>query len=422
MSTIIASISSVGTFARETVNQYRQIIELAQTILTAMGQMRAYVEDQKEKLEKQIMQLSQLEDNLRVKILKLAEGVTLSQEECDRCSEEYRVSTDSDDTSYWRNRLASAQKQLNILAESYEVSLQIQKEITQRKQQFQLLLRALTQMINALQKNALEVKRLITALADETTYNTQSLSTTLRQLENYAATTPFGVAGISACASNGSYTYSSGTGTTKIPRKRKIYKLKKNTFGYDLEGNRHTFKLYFPQTQPVKGILYELMKGLRYDLREAIMKQLEFVEFQSARHGFIYTNSGGRRLRVIGVDISDPSFNHLLLLHVGHELFELSKKEEKLAFESHVSYDMSHKTELADRRMREMSMDFSPVDTVKQYGKLSGITLKSAGSKFFSECFKAYVAEDYDFLNVVKENFGDSYNAFMEIINRLPNR
>lgn len=422
MSTIIASISSVRTFVNDTAIQYKQIIELAHSILTVMGQMTAFVEDEKEKLEKQTIQLLQLDDSLRIKIFKLAEEIKLSQEECRRCSEEYRYATDSDDTSYWRNRLAVAQKQYNSLTESYEISLQMQKEITQRKQHFQMLSRALTQMIDALQKNTLEVKKIISVLADETAYNSRALSVTLSQLESYVTALPFSVAGIATPSSNGNYTYNGDFGTTKVLKKRKTYKLSKSILGYDLEGKRHTFKLYFPQAQPVKSMLYELMKGLRYDLREAVMKQLEFVEFQSARHGFTYTTSGGRRLRVIGVDISNPSFNHLLLLHVGHELFEMSKKEEKLAFESRVSYDMAHKTELADRKMKEMAMDFSPIDTIKQYSENSGITFRSSGSKFFSECFKAYVSEDYDFLNVVKEHFGDSYNAFVEIINRLPNR
>lgn len=421
MSAIIANISSVGTFAQDTVSQYRQIVELANAILTAMGQMVAYVEDEKEKLEKQSMQLAQLDEELRIKVLKLAEAIKLSQEECDRCSEEYRYASDSDDVSYWRNRLATAQKQNSVFNESYEVAVQIQKEISQKKQQFQLLLRALIQMIDALQKNALEVKKIISVLAEETTYNGQALAATLSRLEAYAASIPFGIAGVAASSSNGGYAYG-GSGNTKGPKKRKTYKLKKSTFGYDTEGKRHSYKLYFPQAQPVKSMLYELMKGLRHDLREAVMKQLEFVEFQSLRHGFIYRSNGGRRLRIIGVDISDPSFNHLLLLHVGHELYELTKKEEKLAFESRVGHDMAQKSELADRKMKEMAMDFRPVDTVKQFHKNPGITFKSAGSKFFSECFKAYVSEDYDFLNVVKENFGDSYNAFVEIINRLPNR
>ena len=421
MSLIIANVSSVNTFVNDTVIQYRQIVELAHTTLTAMERLTSYVKDEKSKLEKQTMQLLQLDDNLRIKIFKLTEAINLSQEECDRCSEEYRYATDSDDTYYWREKLREAQHHHNLLTESYENSLRIQNDITQRKQYFHSLLRALTQMIDALQKNSIEVKKVISALADETNYNHRMLSVTLSQLESYASALSFGICEAAVSGEENSYTYGSVSKTTKI-QKKKTYKLKRSVFGFDSEGNRHTFKLYFPQAQPVKCMLYELMKGLRHDLREAVMKQLEFVEFQSARHGFTYTTSGGRRLRVIGVDISDPSFNHLLLLHVGHELYEMSNREEKLAFENQVGYDMSNKTELADRKMKEMAMDYSPIDTVKQYSKNSGLTFKSAGSKFFSECFKAYVSEDYDFLNVIKENFGDSYNAFVEIINRLPSR
>jgi hypothetical protein len=48
--------------------------------------------------------------------------------------------------------------------------------------------------------------------------------------------------------------------------------------------------------------------------------------------------------------------------------------------------------------------------------------IKSPGSKFFSQCFRAYVSQDYEFLSAVKSNFGESYSSFEEIISRLPNK
>ena len=70
-----------------------------------------------------------------------------------------------------------------------------------------------------------------------------------------------------------------------------------------------------------------------------------------------------------------------------------------------------------------MAMDFSPVKGGKSiYNENGSTSFKSAGSIFFSNCFKAYVSEDYDFLNAVKSNFGESYNAFSEIILKLSSR
>lgn len=422
MSTIYASVSSVGSFAQDTVSQYSQISNLAQAILSSMGQMTAFVEDEKTKLEKQAIQLAQLSETLRIKVVKLIAEIQSVQEYRDRCSDEYHAADEYDDISYWRNQLSAAQKRYNTLSSVYTASQQMQKDILQRQQQFQQLLRALTQMIDALQKNVLEVKKITSALHEEMNYNSQALTAVLNRLEGYCAALPLCVNGSS---SSGVFNYSAGggSGTTRAVKKRKVYKLNKSTFGYDMDGKRHTYKLYIPQAQPMKSILFELMHGLRMDFRDAIMKELEGVEFLSARHGFIYnTSQRGKRLRIIGVDISDPSFNHLLLMHVGHHLYETSQAQERLTIENRISQEMAMRTELADRKMREMAMDFSPVDSVKQNARHTDFRFKSAGSKFFSQCFRAYVAEDYEFLNVVKENFGDSYNAFLEIITKLPNR
>ena len=69
MSTIITSVSAVNSFSQETANQYNQILDLAQTILTAMEQMTVYVVGEKDKLTNQNVQLFQLDDDLRILLL-----------------------------------------------------------------------------------------------------------------------------------------------------------------------------------------------------------------------------------------------------------------------------------------------------------------------------------------------------------------
>ena len=139
MSTIYASVSSVGTFAQDTVSQYSQISNLAQAILSSMGQMTAFVEDEKTKLEKQAIQLAQLSETLRIKVVKLIAEIQSVQEYRDRCSDEYHTADEYDDISYWRNQLAVAQKRYNTLSGVYTASQQMQKDILQRQQQFQQL-------------------------------------------------------------------------------------------------------------------------------------------------------------------------------------------------------------------------------------------------------------------------------------------
>lgn len=418
MNKMIASISSVNGFATETVVQYRQITEQAYSTLRAMEHMVSFMEDQQITLERQTMQLLRTEDDLKSRIFQLTEQIRNSRAECSYCSDQYHAAKDLRDASYWQCRYNDAYRLYQNQQESYEYAIQLQNETTRHKDRFHTLSYAFRQMIDAMQRNVYATKSIIAALEDETNYNAQALSTVIQRLESYTAAVPFGV---TVATSAGYSSYASGSSASSSKKKKPSYKLSNKDFGYDSDGNRHLYKLYFPQAQPVKGMLYDIMKGLRHDMREAIMKELEFVEFQSARHGFIYSN-GKRKLRVIGVDISDPTFNHFLLMHVGHELYELRKADEKRAFEKFVTMDIEANARSADHKIRQMAMDFRPVDSVKQYNAHSGFTFKSAGSRFFSECFKAYVANDYHFLNVAKEHFGNSYNAFAEIINRLPNR
>lgn len=421
MSTIITSVSAVNTFSQETANQYNQILNLAQTILTAMEQMTAYVEGEKEKLTNQNIQLFQMDDDLRAKISNLIDCISISSDECDRCSDMYYDAEDYDDRAYWRDRLDTAQQQYRRLNERYQYAVQIQKGIEQRKQNFQQLLYAFNQMIDALHKNAFEVKRILLLLNDEMLYNQKALSETLSRLESYCATISFGVNGSHVtCDFN---TYAIGrTGTTPVIKKALKYKFKRSALGFNPDGTRPVYKLYFSQAQPLKGMLYDLMKGIRHDLREAVMRELEGVIFLSAKHGFTYNSGGGRKMRIIGLDVTDPSFHHLFLIHVGHQLYELGQRDEKLRMESCVSDEMARNTKIANQRLRQMATDYSPVSSSNQKGKYVGVKFKSAGEEFFSECFKAYVAGDKEFLDAAKENFGKSYNVFNEIIERLPNR
>jgi hypothetical protein len=422
MSTIITRVSAVDAFSQETSNQYSQILNFAQMILTAMEQVTAYVEGEKEKLTKQNIQLYQLDDGLRIKIDNLTEWISISSDECDRCSDRYYDAEEYDDRSYWRERLDTAQQQYRRFNERYQYSVQIQKGIEQRKQQFQQLLYAFTQMIDALQKNTLEVKRILSLLSDEMLYNKNALAETLSRLERYCSAVPFGLTTSNISINPNAYA-GSGTGATKISKKPKKYKFKRSELGFNQDGTRPAYRIYFSHTQPLKGMLYDLMKGIRHDLREAVMRELEGVIFLSAKHGFTYnTTSGGRKMRIIGLDVTDPSFHHIFLIHVGHQLYELGQTEEKLRMESCVSDEMARKSEIANKRLRQMAMDYSPVNSSVQKGKRTGVKFQSAGAEFFSECFKAYVADDKEFLNAAKENFGESYNVFNEIIARLPNR
>ena len=118
---IITSVSAVDSFSQETANQYNQIFNIAQMVSTAMEQVTAYVEGEKEKLTRQNIQLYQLDEDLRTKIDNLIEWISISSNECDRCSDRYYDADDYDDRAYWRDRLEAAQQQYRRYNERYYV-------------------------------------------------------------------------------------------------------------------------------------------------------------------------------------------------------------------------------------------------------------------------------------------------------------
>ena len=190
MSVIVTNVSSVSSFVKDTVSQYNQIISLANVALSRINEMTVFVEGEKEKLEKQMIKLSEMEEDLIGKIRSLKNDIDNTSSAFDYYSDQYYRADNSDDAASYRNRMEEARSMLNSFKESYETAVQIQKEIEQRKQQFQQLFRAISAMIDALKNNTQEVKKYLSFLGDEVTYNSQSLSATLSSLENYISSIP----------------------------------------------------------------------------------------------------------------------------------------------------------------------------------------------------------------------------------------
>lgn len=436
MSAIITSVSSVGNFTKETINQYGQILSLAQAALSKIDEMAVFVEGEKDKLEKQIIKLAELEENLIDKIKALNEGIESASSSCDYYSDLYYKADNHEDASAYKSRLEEARKLYDSLKESYEVSVQIQKELEQKKQHLQQLWKALSAMIEALKKNAIEVKRYISILGDEVTYNSQSLSLTLEHLQNYLSSLSFVHMGSVASARNVSVaTSSAGSGSSgssasitknkTAEYKQKTYRIKSGSFGFNTDGTRPLYRVYHAYSAPVKSMLYDAMKCMHNDFREAVMKQLGGVVFLSAKHGFNYTkDSRGRMIRIIGIDASSPDFSRLLLMHVGHHLYSLDKTKEKLSLDRSLAKELARNINSSNKNIQKLANSFSShaVGSEIRGHRSLGSSVKSPSSKFFSQCFRAYVSQDYEFLSAVKSNFGESYRSFEEIISRLPNK
>ena len=435
MSAIITSVSSVSSFIKETVSQYNQIISLANAALSSINEMTLFVEGEKEKLEKQTIKLCEMEEDLVSRIRTLNNDIDSTSSAFDYYSDQYHRADNRDDAATYRNRMEESRSLLNSYKESYENATRIQKEIEQRKLQFQQLFRAISAMIDALKNNSQEVKKYLSILGDEVTYNSQSLSNTLNALESYISSIPifsvgsFSNSNISYASSSGAFSSpSSSSGQVKQKTseyKAKTYRIKSGSFGFNSDGTRPLYRVYQPYSAPVKSMLYEAMKCMHNDFREAVMKQLGGVVFLSAKHGFNYTaDSRGRMIRIIGVDASSPDFSRLLLIHVGHHLYSINKTKEKLALDRSLAKELARNINSSNKNIQKLSNSFSfnKVGSEISTHKSMAPSIKGPGSKFFSQCFRAYVSQDYEFLSAVKSNFGESYSSFEEIISRLPNK
>ena len=436
MSAIITNVSSVSSFVKDTVSEYNQIVSLANAALSRINDMTVFVEGEKEKLEKQMIQLSQMEEDLITRIRALKNDIDNTSSAFDYYSDQYYRADNSDDAASYRSRMEEARSLLNSFKESFETATQIQKEIEQRKQQFQQLFRAISAMIDALKNNTQEVKKYLSFLDDEVTYNSQALSTTLNALENYISSIPIvslgigatsrsSYAGTSAVSSSSSSSSSNETKRKTEEYKAKKYRIKSGSFGFNSDGTRPLLRVYHPYSAPVKSMLYEAMKCMHNDFREAVMKHLGGVIFLSAKHGFNYTkDSRGRMIRIIGIDASSPDFSRLLLIHVGHHLYSLDKTKEKLSLDRSLAKELARNINSSNKNIQKLANSFSShaVGSEIRTHKSIAPAIKSPGSKFFSQCFRAYVSQDYEFLSAVKSNFGESYRSFEEIISRLPNK
>ena len=429
MGAIITNVSSVNSFIRETANQYSQILSLAQAALSHMGEMTVFVEGEKEKLEKQMIRLAELEETLSDKKKALREGIDNASASRDYYADKYYRTDDRDDAAYYQRRLEEAATTCDTLTESYETAVQIQKEAEQKKQQFQMLFKAISAMTEALKKNDQEVKKYISVLGDEMTYNRQALSLTFSSLQSYISSPRIVGFGAGASANGSAYSSSSfaavsPSGSAPIdeiePAKEtkrktreyraKLYKIKSGSFGYNSDGTRPVYRVYHAYSVPVRNMLYDTMKGMHTNFREAVMKQLGGVMFLNAKHGFNYSRDcRGRMIHIIGVDVSDPDFSRQLLLHVGHHLYEMDKSDQKLAIDRNLSKEIARNMKSSNQNIQKIANGF-------RFNKVG------SGSKFFAQCFRAYVTEDHAFLAAVKSNFGESYRSFAEIIARLPNK
>ena len=436
MSTIITKVSSVNSFAKDTVFQYNQIVSTAKLVQSQINEMIAFVTDERDNLEKQLINLSDLENTLSRKIISIDHCIDKASSEVDYYSDQYYRADYSDDAAYYRNHLEESKYILRRYKEAYNTATNIQKEADRKKQNLQQLFKKISAMVEVLGNNARQVNKLISLLEDEITFNKKSLSLTINSLENYLSSSAFisfdfskahnNPGGNSVIVSNfsGSSFSNNHKKRTTEEYKAKKYRIKSGSFTFNKIESNSIYSVYLPYATQVRNALFDVMKGMHTDFRDAVMKCLGGVVFSRTKNGFnYYNNSHGKMIYIIGVDISSSDFSRLLLMHIGHYLYNIDKSNEKLSLDRLLVKEIAVNINSSNKNIKKLadSFNYNSVGSGVLYHERIRPVLSTSGSAFFSQCFKAYVSQDFEFLNAVKTNFGESYIMFEKIISNLQN-
>ena len=426
MSELSTVVSYVMSFTKETENQYNQMIVVSKAVLSIINEMIGFVEDAKEKLETQMIQLAELDESLQKKSWSIKYNIDETVSGRAYYSEQYNNADSRDVASACLRKMEEARQMYDVLTESYQSSVELQKEIKQKKQKFEQLQKALSAMIDVLEKNAAEVKKLNSGLAEEITYNNQSLVSVLTCLQNYLSSIDFYMADSAFAADENSdfVSYSSVfRASANAQFKQKTYRLKSGTFDFK-SGKRMAYRIYNPYAPQVREALYHAMRGLHVDFRDAIMEKMGNIILLNAYFGFGYQkDASGRTLKIIGLNPADPDFDRQILLHIGRRLYALDQSEDKLYMDKVLGKEIARNLQSADKNIQKIANGFS---AELKGGKIQNrpnfpTASFSPSSRFFAQCFQAYAANDADFLDAVKSNFGESYRCFSEMMARLSN-
>ncbi len=393
MNAINLSISALNDFQKETESQYAQIIETSKEVFNGIGYMLNFLEQAKERLEKQIISLSELDEEIEEKIKFLQEAI----EEAKRYNDDY------DST-------------VSPLEKALENAKKIKEEIDKNADLFEKHLNIMQTVIDALTENRTVVNNLTLAIADEATYNVQSLSVVCEKAQAYV----YASDGVESDTkfSKASPSYVGAGNVVPAQKETGIYKPKFGDFGFNTDGTRRALSVYSAYAPPVVNILYSIMTGLSAELKEAVMDRLGGVVFMSNKHPFCYgRDSRGQMIKILGIDASDADFSSRLLFHIGHHLHETNRSIEKLQMENAFGREFAKNSRSADSAIRAISDNFKHKTSHNKLNRKPLRKPQTPESVFFAKCFSAYATNDNVFLSNVKKHFGDSYNSFLNVIN-----
>lgn len=456
MNAITTVLSSVGSFSDTTKNQYSSMLALANEVLRQVNDMLSFVQGEKNKAEKQMVRVQKIEEEISSKTRGYYIEMESAYSSYQYYSEKYYAagssssssysygssysysssysSSGSDDSAFYAEMRDEAYDQYKDAKEKHDVAQLVENQVNEQGEKLKQLNNAITAVGNALERNAFEIRKYISLMEDEASYNVQSLLALVSSIQTYVTSkeifSTYAIDKVSDSSSASTYvslgskrSNSSGKEKDGPADSSRRFRLKSaqtmeqylTQYGQEKPIYRR-FNVYAP---PVKNMILQATMRMGPSFQQFILKQLEGVVFLNAQHGFTYgaNNKNGTTLRIIGVNLSDPAYSRNLLRHVGHHIYLVNCTKEDVIMNNFTAREAQSNIRHANARIQNLSREISAKAPVSR----RKTTIKSTpGSKFFSSCFQAYVQQDQEFLNAIKESYGESYKVFSDIMKRMP--
>lgn len=466
MNAITTVLSSVGNFSDTTKNKYSSMLALANEVLRQVNEMLSFVQGEKNKVEKQMIRVEKVEEEISSKTrgyyIEMESAFSSYQYYSEKyyaagssssssssygssysCGSSYSSSSyssssysssNSDDRAFYAELMDEAYGEYKEAKEKHDAAQLVENQVDEQYEKIKQLNNAITAVGNALERNAFEIRKYITLMEDEASYNVQSLLALVSSIQTYVTSkeifSTYAIDKVSDSSSASTYvslgskrSNSSGKEKDGPSDSSRRFRFKSaqtmeqylTQYGQEKPIYRR-FNVYAP---PVKNMLLQATMRMGPSFQQFILKQLEGVVFLNAQHGFTYgaNNKNGTTLRIIGVNLSDPAYSRNLLRHVGHHIYLVNCTKEDVIMNNFSAREAQSNIRHANAKIQNLSREISAKAPVSR----RKTTIKSTpGSKFFSSCFQAYVQQDQEFLNAIKESYGESYKVFSDIMKRMP--
>ena len=429
-------LSELVNYSSKTHSNYKDIVTLANDVLVRAEKIQVNLEDEKNKINKQIVKLDELGQDISLKLERIQEDLVEAQANLDWYSN--ACDSLSSDDSYelrmsLREGLRTAHSIVSKLEDREDEAKNVRSKVVNLKEHLCMILNATNRIIEASNNNIYQLKKHLSMLGSEADYNMKALKGMLDSVENYLRRKEF-VSLMNYYHSDTDFYAGTSFSTTSTHNGKKTskgiqaeisssYKIKKQDLQKvkSRKGQVLLFQRYHPYTVEIKQMLLNTMICMGGDFQLFMLRCLDSVVFVRSKNAFIYeTNKNrGRTLYIIGLDISNNYFPVLVYMHICHGIMRGQYMNEKMRMDQLLTNELNNKIIKTNGNLNKIYefFKFKNLTTHKNTRCLTNVNY-DLSTKFFGMGLKAYIEKDQNTLNLLKTAFPESYSVFDELLDR----